>query len=70
MAAFLSCFIFATKILNLLSGNLENGIFTPFNNNHFGSAMILPLVKSTFLLISDEKQESILKGESVQLIYL
>ncbi|EAK2739724.1 molybdopterin molybdotransferase MoeA [Campylobacter upsaliensis] len=98
MAAFLSCFIFATKILNLLSGNLEkeckinalmgqdlklkagrnnlilgnleNGIFTPFNNNHFGSAMILPLVKSKFLLISDEKQESILKGESIQLIYL
>ncbi|MBS4235685.1 molybdopterin molybdotransferase MoeA [Campylobacter vulpis] len=98
MAAFLSCFIFAKKILNLLEGNtekerkinalmgedlklkarrnnlilgnLENGIFTPFNHNQFGSAMILPLVKSTFLLISKEEQESILKGESVQLIYL
>lgn len=98
MAAFLSCFIFAKKILNLLEGNtekerkinalmgedlklkagrnnlilgnLENGIFTPFNHNQFGSAMILPLVKSAFLLISKEEQDSILKGEIISLICL
>ena len=98
MAAFLSCFIFAKKILNLLGGNLEEeskisafmgqdlrlkagrnnfilgnlerGIFTPFNDNKFGSAMILPLVKSEFLFISDENVAELKKGEGIYLIRL
>ncbi|KRS92502.1 molybdopterin biosynthesis protein MoeA, partial [Campylobacter coli] len=84
MAAYLSAFIFARKIIALLYGNLENplqiqafmgsdlkvksgrnnlilgnlekGIFYPFNDNKFGSGMILPLIQSEFLLISEEEK--------------
>ncbi|TNB61969.1 molybdopterin molybdotransferase MoeA [Campylobacter helveticus] len=98
MAAFLSCFIFAKKIVDLLGGNLEetskikafmgqdlklkvgrNNLilgnlkgnhFIPFNDNKFGSAMILPLVKSEFLFISEEGQAQITKGEEMQIIRL
>ncbi|PJP64097.1 molybdopterin molybdotransferase MoeA [Campylobacter jejuni] len=96
MAAYLSCFIFAKKIINLLSGNLDNpltfygkmgmdlklksgrnnlilgnlekDIFTPFNENKFGSGMILPLIKSEFLLISEENISELKKGDEITLL--
>ncbi|HED4594125.1 TPA: molybdopterin molybdotransferase MoeA [Campylobacter jejuni] len=96
MAAYLSCFIFAKKIINLLSGNLDNpltfygkmgmdlklksgrnnlilgnlekDIFTPFNENKFGSGMILPLIKSEFLLISEENTSELKKGDEITLL--
>ncbi|HDZ4937843.1 TPA: molybdopterin molybdotransferase MoeA [Campylobacter jejuni] len=96
MAAYLSCFIFAKKIIALLSGNLENplqfyakmgidlklkngrnnlilgilekDIFTPFNENKFGSGMILPLIKSEFLLISEENTSELKKGDEITLL--
>ncbi|RQD68042.1 molybdopterin molybdenumtransferase MoeA [Campylobacter hepaticus] len=98
MAAYLSCFIFAKKIINLLNGNLEeplkfhakmgmdlklkNGrnnlilgnlekdIFIPFNENKFGSGMILPLIKSEFLLISDEDTSELKKDDEIKLLKL
>lgn len=98
MAAYLSCFIFAKKIINLLNntfeksfkisakmgvdlkikkgrnnfilGNLENEFFIPFNNNQFGSGMILPLINSEFLLISEEKIEKYHKGDHIELLKL
>ncbi|MGH2327902.1 molybdopterin molybdotransferase MoeA [Campylobacter taeniopygiae] len=98
MAAYLSCFIFARKIIDLLCnashksckisakmgtdlkikkgrnnfilGNLENEFFIPFNNNQFGSGMILPLISSEFLLISEENIETYQKGDQIQLLKL
>ena len=98
MAAYLSCFIFAKKIINLLNntfeksfkisakmgvdlkikkgrnnfilGNLENEFFIPFNNNQFGSGMILPLINSEFLLISEEKIGKYHKGDHIELLKL
>lgn len=98
MAAYLSCFIFGLKLVDLLSGNkneklkfrakmgidlklkngrnnfilgnLKDGIFTPFNENKFGSAMILPLIESCFLLISAENIREILKNDNIELILI
>ncbi|MBZ7939359.1 molybdopterin molybdotransferase MoeA [Campylobacter sp. W0014] len=98
MAAYLSCFIFARKIIDLLCnashksckisakmgtdlkikkgrnnfilGNLEDEFFIPFNNNQFGSGMILPLISSEFLLISEEDVEIYQKGDQIQLLKL
>lgn len=98
MAAYLSCFIFARKIIDLLCnashksckisakmgtdlkikkgrnnfilGNLEDEFFMPFNNNQFGSGMILPLISSEFLLISEENIETYQKGDQIQLLKL
>lgn len=50
---------------NLILGNLEKDIFTPFNENKFGSGMILPLIKSEFLLISEENISELKKGDEV-----
>ncbi|TKX30962.1 molybdopterin molybdotransferase MoeA [Campylobacter estrildidarum] len=55
---------------NFILGNLENEFFIPFNNNQFGSGMILPLVKSEFLLISNEDIESYKKGDQIWLLKL
>lgn len=98
MAAYLSAFIFARKIIALLYGNLENslqiqaimgsdlkvksgrnnlilgnlekGIFHPFNDNKFGSGMILPLIQSEFLLISEEEKAEFQKDEKILLFKL
>lgn len=98
MAAYLSAFIFAKKIINLLSGNLENplkihalmgsdlkvksgrnnlilgnlenGVFHPYNDNKFGSGMILPLINSEFLLISKEETMEFKKDEEITLLKL
>ncbi len=98
MAAYLSAFIFAKKIINLLSGNLENplkihalmgsdlkvksgrnnlilgnlenGVFHPYNDNKFGSGMILPLINSEFLLISKEERTEFVKGEKITILKL
>ncbi len=98
MAAYLSAFIFARKIIALLYGNLENslqiqaimgsdlkvksgrnnlilgnlekGVFYPFNNNKFGSGMILPLIQSEFLLISEEEKAEFQKDEEIMLFKL
>ncbi|HEH4741053.1 TPA: molybdopterin molybdotransferase MoeA [Campylobacter coli] len=98
MAAYLSAFIFARKIIALLYGNLENslqiqaimgcdlkvksgrnnlilgnlekGVFYPFNNNKFGSGMILPLIQSEFLLISEEEKAEFQKDEKILLFKL
>ncbi|EAK4357143.1 molybdopterin molybdotransferase MoeA [Campylobacter coli] len=98
MAAYLSAFIFARKIISLLYGNLENplqiqafmgsdlkvksgrnnlilgnlekGIFYPFNDNKFGSGMILPLIQSEFLLISEEEKVDFQKDERIMLFKL
>lgn len=98
MAAYLSAFIFAKKIINLLSGNLENplkihalmgsdlkvksgrnnlilgnlenGVFHPYNDNKFGSGMILPLINSEFLLISKEEKMEFKKDEEITLLKL
>ncbi|EAJ4203970.1 molybdopterin molybdotransferase MoeA, partial [Campylobacter coli] len=98
MAAYLSAFIFARKIITLLYGNLENplqiqafmgsdlkvksgrnnlilgnlekGIFYPFNDNKFGSGMILPLIQSEFLLISEEEKVDFQKDERIMLFKL
>ncbi len=55
---------------NLILGNVKKGFFYATNDNQFGSGMIKPLVESQFLLISDEKQEKIKKGEDLTLILL
>ncbi|EJB9754276.1 molybdopterin molybdenumtransferase MoeA, partial [Campylobacter jejuni] len=52
----------------LILGNLEKGIFTPFNENKFGSGMILPLIKSEFLLISEENTSELKKGDEITLL--
>lgn len=98
MAAYLSCFVFAKKIIDLLNGtfetplkfqakmgtklklkagrnnfilgNLEEGVFYPFNDNNFGSGMIIPLVKSKFLLISDEEKTEYQKDDEIYLLKL
>lgn len=98
MAAYLSAFIFTKKIINLLSGNLENplkihalmgsdlkvksgrnnlilgnlenGVFHPYNDNKFGSGMILPLINSEFLLISKEETMEFKKDEEITLLKL
>ncbi|EHH0536714.1 molybdopterin molybdenumtransferase MoeA, partial [Campylobacter jejuni] len=53
---------------NLILGNLEKDIFTPFNENKFGSGMILPLIKSEFLLISEENISELKKGDEITLL--
>lgn len=53
---------------NLILGNLEKDIFIPFNENKFGSGMILPLVKSEFLLISDENISELKKDELIKIL--
>lgn len=53
---------------NLILGNLEKDIFTPFNENKFGSGMILPLIKSEFLLISEENTSELKKGDEITLL--
>ncbi len=53
---------------NLILGNLEDENFIPFNDNKFGSGMILPLIKSEFLLISDEDTNELKKGDKVELL--
>ncbi|MBM0637038.1 molybdopterin molybdotransferase MoeA [Campylobacter sp. VicNov18] len=96
MAAYLACFIFAKKIIALLSGNLENplnfyakmgkdlklkkgrnnlilgnlkkDVFIPFNDNNFGSGMIIPLIRSEFLLISDEDTGELKQGDEIRLL--
>lgn len=98
MAAYLSAFIFARKIISLLSGNLENplqiqalmgsdlkvksgrnnfilgnlenGVFYPFNNGKYGSGMILPLINSEFLLISEEEKTEFVKDEKITILKL
>ncbi|TKX30631.1 molybdopterin molybdotransferase MoeA [Campylobacter aviculae] len=55
---------------NFILGDLENEFFIPFNENKFGSGMILPLIKSEFLLISDENVENYTKGEQIWLLKL
>ncbi|EGW7245996.1 TPA: molybdopterin molybdenumtransferase MoeA, partial [Campylobacter jejuni] len=41
---------------------------TPFNENKFGSGMILPLIKSEFLLISEENISELKKGDEITLL--
>ncbi|WP_348518188.1 molybdopterin molybdotransferase MoeA [Campylobacter sp. CCS1377] len=98
MAAYLSAFIFTKKIINLLSGNLENPlkihalmgsdlkvksgrnnlilgnleneVFYPFNDGKYGSGMILPLINSEFLLISEEERTEFKKDEKITILKL
>ncbi|ENY8183372.1 molybdopterin molybdenumtransferase MoeA, partial [Campylobacter coli] len=46
------------------------GIFYPFNDNKFGSGMILPLIQSEFLLISEEEKVDFQKDERIMLFKL
>ena len=55
---------------NFVLGNLQDEIFMPFNENKFGSGMILPLVNSNFLFISDENSTQIKKGDKIKILKL
>lgn len=55
---------------NCILGNLENEFFHPFNGGKYGSGMILPLINSEFLLISEEEKMEFKKGEEITLLKL
>ncbi|MCW1360344.1 molybdopterin molybdotransferase MoeA [Campylobacter jejuni] len=55
---------------NLILGNLENEVFYPFNDGKYGSGMILPLINSEFLLISEEERTEFKKDEKITILKL
>lgn len=55
---------------NVVLGNLENGKFTSYQNNKYGSGMITPLVESNSLVIFNQNRDSVTKGSNINIIPL
>lgn len=53
---------------NIILGNLKDGYFEVFNDNKFGSGMIIPLIKTDSFIISNENQDFIKANEEVKAI--
>jgi len=54
--------------VNLVLGQCCKGRFKAFDDNNYGSGMIMPLVKSNCILVSDENTQSIEAGKEVKII--
>ena len=52
--------------VNLVLGSLKNGLFQAYDNNHYGSGMIMPLVRSNAILICDENTSTIEAGAPIR----
>lgn len=53
---------------NLILGSYENGKFFATMENKYGSGMILPILQSNALLVTDEKTSEISKDEEIKII--
>ena len=54
--------------VNLVLGTCHNGFFTAHDNNKYGSGMILPIVRSNCILLSDERTSLLEAGKEVKII--
>jgi len=54
---------------NIVLGHVERNCFTAFGENRYGSGMIMPLLHSNALLITDETTEVIHEGERITILY-
>ncbi|NPA65658.1 MAG: molybdopterin molybdotransferase MoeA [Epsilonproteobacteria bacterium] len=56
--------------VNMVIGELENGIVSPINNNKIGSGMLTPLSKSNVVIYFDEHISEVQKDDLVKVIFL
>ena len=56
--------------VNIVLGKTQNGKFTPYKNNKYGSGMITPLVESNSIAIFNEGVEAVQEGEEIEVILL
>jgi len=54
--------------VNIVLGNLNKGVFTPYKNNKYGSGMITPLVNSNSIVLFGEDVSIIEKGSIIKVI--
>ena len=54
--------------VNLVLGSLEDGEFRVFEQNRYGSGMITPMVKSSAILITSEKQSVVEKNSFIKVV--
>ena len=55
---------------NIVFGSVDNGFFIPYKNNKYGSGMIMPLVKSNAILVSNEGVSNINIGDEVEVLMI
>lgn len=61
-------FILKPGRVNLVLGILNEGEFTAFNNNKYGSGMITPIINSNALFISAEKDSKINANQEIHVL--
>jgi molybdopterin molybdotransferase len=54
--------------VNMVTGNVENGIFSPIRNNKIGSGMLTPLTESNAVAYFGESVSEIKTGELVRIV--
>ena len=61
---------FKSGRVNMVIGELENGVVSPINNNKIGSGMLTPLSKSNVVIYFDENISKVKEGDLVKVIFL
>lgn len=54
---------------NIVFGNLENGEFMVFNDNKFGSGMVMPLIRSNYFFITQKSEIKNLEEIEISRLY-
>ncbi len=54
--------------VNMVTGNVENGIFSPIRNNKIGSGMLTPLTESNAVAYFGESVSEIKTGELIRIV--
>lgn len=66
----LTTFSFKKGRTNVILGSYENGTFKVTNDNKFGSGMITPITQSNAITLSDPQNDTMQKGEEIEIILL